>query len=422
MPTGGEGDLITGAGIGRPPVDVGRLELDGAGQAELAEGPHVRVARERGLHLLTEKLDAGGDLTGGEQGLEFAERGPGDGAGERIAREGVAVEESPLLRELAQEGGVDLLRRQRGRERQVAGGEPLREAEEIRDDALELGDGERTDPTEAREDFIEDEVDAMLPAQVGDGPHKASGLLDHPGGPLHAGLEDHAGRRGGVADEQGLECGQRGGGVGTGHLSAALGVLRRREGLCGEEPRVEAAMKFGAGADRHRAEGIAVVGAFHRDDPALGVLPDELPILEREFEGDLDGVAAVVGEEAPGQGTAAQTSEVLGQLRRDRVVQAKEGDMRDLLELLAQGAIQVGVVVAMDVRPDRGVAVEVTLPFPVDQPVALAAHQVEPGIVQVLLHLGERVPPEAPVGGVEGVQTGRVGCGGSRHPPVLSPA
>ena len=60
----------------------------------------------------------------------------------------MSVEEGPLFRELAEEGGVDRLRRQRGRERQVAGGEAFREAEEIRDDALELGDRERPDPAE----------------------------------------------------------------------------------------------------------------------------------------------------------------------------------------------------------------------------------------------------------------------------------
>jgi hypothetical protein len=29
------------------------------------------------------------------------------------------------------------------------------------------------------------------------------------------------------------------------------------------------------------------------------------------------------------------------------------------------------------------------------------------------------MPPEAPVGGIEGVRGGRSGCGGSRHTPVL---
>ena len=95
--------------------------------------------------------------------------------------------------------------------------------------------------------------------------------------------------------------------------------------------------------------------------------------------------------------------------------------MSDLLGLLAEGAIQVGVVMAVDVRPDRGVAVEVALPLPVDQPAALAADQVQPGVILVFPHLGKRMPPETPVGGIEGVPGGRSSCGGSRHTPYLGP-
>jgi hypothetical protein len=334
-PAGGEGDLVAGAGIGRPPVRVGGLELDGAGEAELPEGPYVRVARERGLHLLAEELGAGGDLTGGEQGLQFAKRGAGDRTAERVAREGVAVEEGPLFRELADERGVDLLRRQRGRERQVAGGEPFREAEEIRDDAVNLGDGERTDPPEASEDLIEDEVHAMGAAEVGDGFHEARGLLDHPRGTLHPRLEDQAGRGGAVALQEALQRGQRGSGVRALDLAGTFGVDRGRESLRGEEPRIEAAVELGALADGHRPKGIAMVGAFHRDHPAFGGLADELPVLERELQGHLHGVAAVVGEEAAGERAAGEPGEVLGQLGRDRVVEPEEGDVRDLLGLLA---------------------------------------------------------------------------------------
>ena len=194
---------------------------------------------------------------------------------------------------------------------------------------------------------------------------------------------------------------------------------RRGESLGGEEPRIEASVELGAFADGHRAEGIAVVGAFHRDDPSLGVPSDELPILERKLQRDLDGVAAVVRIEATRQRTARQSGEIFGELGGDRVVQAEERHVGNLLELLAEGAVQVRIVVAMDVRPDRGVTVQVALPFPVDQPVPFAADQMQPGIVLILPHLGKRMPPEAPVGGIEGVRGGRSGCGGSRHTPVL---
>jgi len=76
----------------------------------------------------------------------------------------------------------------------------------------------------------------------------------------------------------------------------------------------------------------------------------------------------------------------------------------------------------VDVRPDRRVAVQVALPFPVDQPAAFAADQVQSWVVLILSHLGKRMPPEAPVSGIEGVLGGRSICGGSRHTPYLGPS
>ena len=96
--------------------------------------------------------------------------------------------------------------------------------------------------------------------------------------------------------------------------------------------------------------------------------------------------------------------------------------MRHLRQLLLERAVEVGVVVAMDIRPNRRVPVEVTPPFPVDQPGTLAADQVEPRVVLVLLHLRERVPPETPISGIEDVQGGRDSCRGSRHPLYLGPS
>ena len=333
----------------------------------------------------------------------------------------MAVEERLPFGELTEESLVDVFGRQRRSQRQIARGEAFREAEEIGDDTFEFRDCERPQAPEAREDLVEDQVHAVLAAKVSHRLHEPSGLLGHARGALDARLQDDAGRRGGVAFEEGLQRGQRGGGVGPGHLAGAFGMDRCGESLGGEEPGIEAAMELRAFADGHRAEGVAVVGAFHRDDPAFGFLADELPILERELQGDLHGVATVVGVEAAGERAVRQAGEVFGEFRRDRVVQAKERHMGDLLGLLAEGAIQVGVVVAMDVRPDRGVAVEVALPFPVDQPAALAADQVQARIVLILPHLGKRMPPEAPVGGIEGVRRGRSGCGGSRHTPYLGP-
>ena len=357
MATGGERDAVTGAGVGRPAVRTGRLELDRAGEADLTVRAHVGLPGERGRHLAAQEVSALGDLAGSEHGLQLAQRSARDGATERVAREGVAVEEGLPFGKLAEEGRVDLLGRQRRGQREVARGQALREAQEVGHDAFQVGDREGTDATEAGENFVQDQVHAMTAAQGGDRLHEPGGLLHHAGGTLHARLQDDAGSRGGIADQEGLERGQRGGGVGTRDLTGALGVHRGGERLGGEEPGVETTMEFRAATHGHRAERVAVVSAFHRDDPALGFLPDELPILERQLQRDLDGVAAVVREEAPRQRPIGQRRQVLGEPGGHRVVQAEQRHVGDLVELLAQGAVQVGVVMAMHVGPNRSVTV-----------------------------------------------------------------
>src|SRR5207237_7421924 len=61
--------------------------------------------------------------------VEDAERGEGGGAGERIARVAVAVEEGPPALEGAEKALVDLVGDEGSGERQISAAEALREAE-----------------------------------------------------------------------------------------------------------------------------------------------------------------------------------------------------------------------------------------------------------------------------------------------------
>ena len=272
MTAGRQGDLEAGAGVGRPAISGGRLEFDGTRQAKLTEGAHVRVSFKGCLHLAAEQRGALGDLTRGQHGLQLAQRRAGDGAGERITREGMPVEEGLRFGELTDESLIDLFRRQRRGERQVAGGEALREAEEIGDDALALRRREGAETTEAGEDFVEDEVDTVLAAQGGDGFDEAGGLLDHTGGALNDGLEDDTSRRGGITLQDSLQRRQRSGGVGTGDLAGTFGMDRRGESLGGEEPRIEASMELGALAASER-EGVVPDFLCLAKGLAAGYLP-----------------------------------------------------------------------------------------------------------------------------------------------------
>ena len=120
----------------------------------------------------------------------------------------MAVEEGATLRETSHEGLVNGLGGEGGGERQVAGGKTFGEAEEIGHDTLGLSDGERAEATEAGEDFVEDEMDPVLAAEVGHGGCEAGRLLDHAGGALDAWLEDEAGQALAFGVEQCAESGE----------------------------------------------------------------------------------------------------------------------------------------------------------------------------------------------------------------------
>jgi hypothetical protein len=94
---------------------------------------------------------------------------------------------------------------------------------------------------------------------------------------------------------------------------------------------------------------------------------------------------------------------LLGKLSGTGVVETEKGDMGDLVELGAEGGIEIGVVVAVDIGPDGGVAVEVAAALGIPEPATLTASDVDAWVVQVLPHLGERVPSVPPVGGIQSV-------------------
>ena len=105
----------------------------------------------------------------------------------------MAVEEGPLGLERPEEAFVDRVGGQRRRERQVPAGEPLREAEEIRNHLLLLAGEERPGAAEAGRYLVADEQDAVLPAGTRDALQVSRRVRDHPGGAHHQGLEDHRG-------------------------------------------------------------------------------------------------------------------------------------------------------------------------------------------------------------------------------------
>ena len=100
-------------------------------------------------------------------GPELADIFQGHGCGERIAREGVAVEKGPPARIGAEKGRVDLLPRQGGGEREIAGGESLGQAEEVRRDSFGGADQHRAQASEGDEDPRPRSGGLQIPGRAG---------------------------------------------------------------------------------------------------------------------------------------------------------------------------------------------------------------------------------------------------------------
>ena len=120
-----------------------------------------------------------------------------------------------------------------------------------------------------------------------------------------------------------------------------------------------------------------------------------LPKLNRHFHGCLNGGGPIVAEKDPFQcpfGKKARKSR--SQLDCFRIGRAEKGDMRHAVELVANRAIDCWMRVAMDVCPNRGVAVQVAAALAVLQPTALASHQDKRRVVfrAPFLHRCEGVP------------------------------
>ena len=138
-------------------------------------------------------------------GIEDVEAGDRRRAGERVAREGMAVEEAAAVLVLAGEAGVHALGRQRGGERQVAAGQPLAEAEEVRGDALLLAGEHRPGAPEPGCDLVADQQHVVDVAQLAHPAQEAGRLNADSRRALDQRLDDHRGDLLAVQLEQALE-------------------------------------------------------------------------------------------------------------------------------------------------------------------------------------------------------------------------
>ncbi len=195
----------------------------------------------------------------------------------------------------------------------------------------------RPGTTEARGDLVADEQDAELVAQITDLAQVTVGLHQHAGGSLDQRLDDHGGETVGMLGEQPAQV---------------IGVAGAR--LPGvEEQRVVDRMEQVDAAHRDRSERVAVICVLEADEPGPLAFAALRPPLEGHLEGDLHRGRTAVGIEHAAQRPGRQRHQLLGQLDRRRVGEAEQRRVGDAIELVADGGIDGGVPMAVDVAPQR---------------------------------------------------------------------
>ena len=310
--------------------------------------------------------------------LEGVEAGERRRAGERVAGIGVAVEEGAVLLGRAEEALVDPLRRQGRGQRQVAAGQSLREAEQVRRDALLLAGEHRPGAAEAGRHLVADQQHAEAVAQLARSAQVARGVDQHPGCALDQRLDDHRGDLLLVGGEDPLQVG----GV------AGLG----RVGL--EEQRPVGGVEEVDAPDGDRADRVAVVGIAQVDErgapPVLAAAL--LLVLEGHLQRDLGRGRAGLRVEDARKPRRRQLDQSCRQLGGSGMGEAEHGRVGDLVQLLAERLVDAGVAMAVDVAPQRGDAVDVTATIAVDQVSALRPLDHQRLFLSPALLLGKWMP------------------------------
>ena len=195
--------------------------------------------------------------------------------------------------------------------------------------------------------------------------------------------------------------------VGAGH-----GANREEDGV---EPGVEGL----AAAHARRPRGVAVVRvAEGHEAGALGVAGVALG-QQRDAQRRLDRGRTRLAVEDAGEPGWRDPGELLGEQGARRVGLAQEGAVRDPPQLLACGAVQGGVRVAVDRAPEAADPVEVTATRLVAEPAAVPGADDERCLLPPVAGLREGVPEMAPVGGDHCL--GRVGGGHGESREVERP-
>ena len=259
------------------------------------------------------------------------------------------------------EGVVDFLLHEHRAHRYHTIGEALGGGEDIRFHIEVVGRKGRPQAAEAGDDFIEDQQDAVLGADLAQALQVALGRDQHAGGAGHR-FHDHGGDVGGVV--QGDQAFELIGQVrAVFRLALGEGVLFQ---VVGMRQVVHARQQRGAeglavaadAAHRHAAEAHAVIAALAADQAGAGSVAFGAVIGQGDLQRRIHRLRAGAGVEHVGEAVAGVGLEALGQFEGARVAELEGGRVVQRGHGLLHGRHDLGMGVAQRHAPQARSAVQ----------------------------------------------------------------
>ena len=268
---------------------------DHAGLPHLRDVRVVRERRKRVRHAARQRAVPRDHVLVAED----AERRERRRAGERIAGVAVRVQERGQLQVVVVEGLVHGLGGEHHRERQVAAGQSLRQAQEVRADARLLAGEERAGAAEADRDLVRDQQHAVAVAGLAQEREVHGVVHAHRARALHQRLDDDGGDLVRVLGQRRFHVREHAPAVRLPALArlAPVAVGGGHRDDVHQQRLVHLLVELDV-ADGERAERLAVVAVRERDEAALLRPAEVVPVVEAHLDRDLDRGRAVVGEEA----------------------------------------------------------------------------------------------------------------------------
>ena len=302
---------------------------------------------------------------------------------------------------------------------QVAAGDALAEAEQVGDDVFVVAGKHTARAAEAGGDLVGDQQHVELVAQLADAGEIARRVDDHPGRAHDQRFYADGRDRVAVLHENRPQAGE------CVRADLLRRVVRAVDDRGAREVRLKQhrpvrPVERRRPADAHAADGVAVVALGQPDELALfrpALVPPE---LRRHLERRLRRRRAAVAVEDFRQPRRGDGDQLLRQHARRLVRQAEQRGVGDLLELVANGCVDLRHPVAVDVAPKRRRPVEVPSPLAVDYVDAVAMRDDQRVVGQPQRHVRERVPDELFIAVLK--INGCHGCHGLVLKAVLCPA